>query len=60
MNAPSAHETDVLVVGAGPAGLVLALWLTRMGVRVKIIDKTEQPTDCRPSDNIPAISGTEH
>jgi 2-polyprenyl-6-methoxyphenol hydroxylase-like FAD-dependent oxidoreductase len=42
MNAPSSHETDVLIVGAGPTGLVLALWLTRMGVRVKIIDKTER------------------
>src|SRR5271165_5993059 len=42
MNAPSSHETDVLIVGAGPTGLVLALWLTRMGVRVKIIDKTEK------------------
>jgi 2-polyprenyl-6-methoxyphenol hydroxylase-like FAD-dependent oxidoreductase len=34
---------DVLIVGAGPTGLVLALWLTKMGVRVRIIDKTERP-----------------
>lgn len=34
---------DVLIIGAGPTGLVLALWLTRMGVRVRIIDKTEEP-----------------
>ena len=34
---------DVLVVGAGPTGLVLALWLTRLGVRVRIIDKTAAP-----------------
>src|ERR1700745_1076682 len=32
----------VLVVGAGPTGLVLALWLTRLGVRVRIIDKTAE------------------
>jgi 2-polyprenyl-6-methoxyphenol hydroxylase-like FAD-dependent oxidoreductase len=38
----SAH-TDVLIVGAGPTGLVLALWLTRLGVRVRIIDKTAEP-----------------
>jgi 2-polyprenyl-6-methoxyphenol hydroxylase-like FAD-dependent oxidoreductase len=31
---------DVLVVGAGPTGLVLALWLAKSGVRVRIIDKT--------------------
>ena len=29
----------MLIVGAGPTGLVLALWLTRLGVRVRIIDK---------------------
>ncbi|HEX4453905.1 MAG TPA: FAD-dependent monooxygenase [Kofleriaceae bacterium] len=32
-------EPDVLVVGAGPTGLVLSLWLARMGVRVRIVDK---------------------
>ena len=25
---------DVLIVGAGPTGLALALWLTKIGVRV--------------------------
>jgi 2-polyprenyl-6-methoxyphenol hydroxylase-like FAD-dependent oxidoreductase len=37
------RNTDVLVVGAGPTGLVLGLWLTRLGVRVRIIDKTAEP-----------------
>jgi 2-polyprenyl-6-methoxyphenol hydroxylase-like FAD-dependent oxidoreductase len=32
-----------LIVGAGPTGLVLALWLTRLGTPVRIIDKTDQP-----------------
>jgi 2-polyprenyl-6-methoxyphenol hydroxylase-like FAD-dependent oxidoreductase len=36
-------DTEVLVVGAGPTGLVLALWLTRLGVAVRIIDKSAQP-----------------
>lgn len=35
--------TDVLIVGAGPTGLVLSLWLTSLGVRVRIIDKTSEP-----------------
>jgi 2-polyprenyl-6-methoxyphenol hydroxylase-like FAD-dependent oxidoreductase len=34
---------DVLVVGAGPTGLVLALWLTKLGVKVRIIDKAGAP-----------------
>jgi len=34
-----AMSTDVLIIGAGPTGLVLALWLTRLGVKVRIIDK---------------------
>ena len=33
----------VLIIGAGPTGLVLALWLTRLGVRVRIIDKSAAP-----------------
>ena len=43
MNTSSIRETDVLIVGAGPTGLVLALWLTRLGVRVRIVDKTAEP-----------------
>ena len=36
-------DTQVLIVGAGPTGLVLALFLTRLGVRVRIVDKTAEP-----------------
>jgi 2-polyprenyl-6-methoxyphenol hydroxylase-like FAD-dependent oxidoreductase len=43
--APTARSenTEVLIAGAGPTGLVLALWLTRLGVRVRIVDKTSEP-----------------
>src|SRR5438270_1492746 len=34
---------DVLIIGAGPTGLVLALWLTRLGVKVRIVDKAIEP-----------------
>src|SRR6185437_10187048 len=37
------HEPTVLVAGAGPTGLALALWLTRLGIRVRIIDSTAEP-----------------
>jgi 2-polyprenyl-6-methoxyphenol hydroxylase-like FAD-dependent oxidoreductase len=36
-------HNDVLIVGSGPTGLVLALWLTKLGVKVRIIDKTAEP-----------------
>ncbi|MGH7637362.1 MAG: FAD-dependent monooxygenase, partial [Gemmatimonadaceae bacterium] len=36
-------DPPVLIVGAGPTGLVLALWLTRLGVPVRIIDRTAEP-----------------
>src|SRR5450759_5811076 len=36
-------QSDVLIIGAGPTGLVLALWLTKLGVRVRIIDRTAEP-----------------
>lgn len=34
---------DVLIVGAGPTGLALALWLTKQGVRIRIIDANPGP-----------------
>src|SRR5512133_2922024 len=36
-------QTDVLIIGAGPTGVVLAWWLKRLGVRVRIVDKTAEP-----------------
>lgn len=36
-------KTEVLIVGAGPSGLVLALWLTKLGVPLRLIDKASEP-----------------
>src|SRR6266550_8811594 len=38
-----AMDTDVLVVGAGPTGLMLANQLARRGVRVRIISRHAGP-----------------
>jgi 2-polyprenyl-6-methoxyphenol hydroxylase-like FAD-dependent oxidoreductase len=36
-------DPQVIIAGAGPTGLVLALWLTRAGIRVRIVDKALEP-----------------
>jgi 2-polyprenyl-6-methoxyphenol hydroxylase-like FAD-dependent oxidoreductase len=48
MTSPSAtsaasSSTPVLIAGAGPTGLVLALWLTTFGVAVRIVDTSTGP-----------------
>jgi len=35
--------TQVLIVGAGPTGLALGLWLARLGIGVRIVDKAAAP-----------------
>ena len=37
------NRSDVFIVGAGPTGLVLALWLTKLGINIRIIDRTASP-----------------
>ncbi|MDU9394665.1 FAD-dependent monooxygenase [Pseudomonas sp. zfem002] len=37
------NGTEVLIIGAGPTGLVLALWLSKLGVAVRIVDKAAGP-----------------
>jgi 2-polyprenyl-6-methoxyphenol hydroxylase-like FAD-dependent oxidoreductase len=36
-------NAPVLIVGAGPTGLVLALWLTHLKVPVRLIDRATEP-----------------
>jgi len=43
MTSTAKHETDVLIVGAGPTGLTLACELLRRGVNCRIIDKAASP-----------------
>lgn len=39
MQGKAADHVDVLIVGAGPAGLMMATWLAKCGVKTRIIDK---------------------
>jgi 2-polyprenyl-6-methoxyphenol hydroxylase-like FAD-dependent oxidoreductase len=42
-NMADPRECDVLIVGAGPTGLFLALVLARLGVRARIVDSAPEP-----------------
>lgn len=37
------RRSDILIIGAGPTGLVLALWLSKLGIKVRILDQTAAP-----------------
>jgi geranylgeranyl reductase family protein len=45
-------ETDVLVVGAGPAGSAAAAWLARAGVEVVLADAATYPRDKTCGDGL--------
>jgi phenol 2-monooxygenase len=32
-------KVDVLIVGAGPAGLMMAEWMAKCGIKTRIVDK---------------------
>lgn len=35
----SESNVDVLIVGAGPAGMMMAAWMARCGIKARIVDK---------------------
>jgi 2-polyprenyl-6-methoxyphenol hydroxylase-like FAD-dependent oxidoreductase len=43
MNTTTSFDNQVLVVGAGPTGLMLAAQLLAHGIRTRIIDKSAGP-----------------
>ncbi|KAJ5588409.1 hypothetical protein N7537_011087 [Penicillium hordei] len=38
---PTHSQTDVLIIGAGPSGLMAAYWMARCGVNARIIDNRD-------------------
>jgi 2-polyprenyl-6-methoxyphenol hydroxylase-like FAD-dependent oxidoreductase len=49
-------EVDVLIVGAGPAGLMAATWMSRLGINARIIDKRGTKVFSGQADGLQARS----
>lgn len=39
LNGTSKDHVDVLIIGAGPAGLMMATWMAKCGINARIVDK---------------------
>jgi len=39
VNGVAPERVDVIIVGAGPAGLMMAEWMAKCGVKTRIVDK---------------------
>ncbi|KAI5962614.1 uncharacterized protein KGF55_003690 [Candida pseudojiufengensis] len=49
-------KTDVLIIGAGPSGLMCALWLSRCGIPFRIIDKRSNEIFAGQADGLQSRS----
>ncbi|KAL6792671.1 FAD binding domain-containing protein [Trichoderma sp. SZMC 28012] len=45
-------KVDVLIIGAGPAGLMCALWMARLGVNARVVEKRATPVAAGQADGI--------
>ncbi|KAK4445493.1 phenol hydroxylase [Podospora aff. communis PSN243] len=50
--APKESNVDVLIIGAGPAGLMAAAWLSHLSVPTRIIDKRNTKIFCGQADGL--------
>lgn len=50
--APSVERYDIVIIGAGPAGLLTSVCLSRLGYRVKHVDNRPVPTATGRADGI--------
>lgn len=39
-------KVDVLIVGAGPAGMMMSAWMARCGIKTRIVDKRGTKVRC--------------
>ena len=51
-----ASKVDVLIVGAGPAGLMAATWMAQLGIKTRIVDKRGSKVYAGQADGFQARS----
>jgi phenol 2-monooxygenase len=51
MGSPESN-VDVLIIGAGPAGLMAAAWMAHCGVKARIVDKRNTKIFCGQADGL--------
>ncbi len=51
-----AIETEVLIVGAGPAGSAAAVWLARTGIEALVVDRARFPRDKCCGDGLTTLA----
>ncbi|KAK3319405.1 phenol hydroxylase [Apodospora peruviana] len=49
---PTESNVDVLIIGAGPAGLMAAAWMAHCGVKTRIVDKRNTKIFCGQADGL--------
>ncbi|PHH59588.1 hypothetical protein CDD81_2853 [Ophiocordyceps australis] len=45
-------HVDVVIIGAGPSGLMLALWMAKLGVKTRVIDKRSRKVFSGQADGL--------
>ncbi|KAI5957106.1 hypothetical protein KGF54_000034 [Candida jiufengensis] len=55
-NSIKESQTDVLIIGAGPSGLMCALWLSRCGIPFRIMDKRNNEIFAGQADGLQSRS----
>ena len=52
MAPPEVSHVDLVIIGAGPAGLMAAAWASRYGISIRIFDKNASRVETGHADGL--------